>query len=174
MARQIEIVTYNPEWPAIYEQEANHIKGVLAGTLVTIHHIGSTAIPGLSAKPTIDLLLVVTMHTVLDAKQAAMRSLGYQPKGEHGLPGRRYFVKSAGEVHLFHLHAFERGHPEIDRHLDFRDYLRTHPAHAEAYRALKQDLVKQFSQQPQAYTRGKETFIRKIDRLAAQGKTSAP
>lgn len=167
MARIVEIVPYDPNWPAKYCGEIKLIADVLGSILVAAHHIGSTAVPGLAAKPTIDILLVVCDLDLLDACNAAMAALGYQPKGENGIPGRRYFQKLAGEVHLFHIHAFKAGHPEITRHINFRDYLIAHPESAAEYQALKQELALRFRDAPAQYTSGKGTFIRKVDQFAA-------
>lgn len=173
MTRIIELVPYNPDWLARFDEESHRIRQSLAGNVFSIDHIGSTAIPGMIAKPTIDMLLVVTNLSVLESSYAVMQSLGYQPKGEHGVPGRRYFVKFSGERHLFHLHAFQNGHPEIDRHLNFRDYLRAHHDQAHAYQALKRRLAERYREEPAKYTAGKADFIQGIDRLAAAWRVAA-
>ena len=167
MAREICVVSYNPDWPEQFQAEANDIIEVLGENAISTHHIGSTAIPGIFAKPTIDILLVVKSHTFLDANQDAFRTLGYQPMGENGIPGRRYFRKLAGEQHLFHVHAFEVGHPDIARHLDFRDYLRSHPEEARAYAAMKVGLAARHRYDAVRYSEGKADFIQEIDRRAA-------
>ena len=167
MFREIKVVSYNPDWPRQYQVEADRITGSLGENVLAVHHIGSTAIPGMDAKPTIDILLVVEAHAVLDASQQAMKALGYIPKGENGIPGRRYFVRLAGQVHRFHLHVFEEGHQEVERHLLFRDYLRSHPKDAQAYGRLKLKLAEQFPYDPEGYTEAKTDFIRKVDQHAA-------
>lgn len=167
MVRIVEIVPYDPNWPEKYCAEVKMVADVLGTNLTSAHHIGSTAIPGLAAKPTIDILLVVQNLDNLDACNNEMEALGYQPKGEHGIPGRRYFQKLAGEVHLIHIHAFQIGHPEIYRYLNFRDYTIAHPETAEAYQSLKQKLAVLFTDRPADYTAGKEAFIRAVDQRAA-------
>ncbi len=167
MVRIVEIVPYDSNWPAKSCGEIKSIAGVLGSNLISAHHIGSTAVPGLAAKPTIDILLVVHAVDRLDACNGAMAELGYQPKGEHGIPGRRYFQKLEGEVHLVHIHAFQIGHPEINRYLNFRDYTIAHPETAQAYQDLKQQLALRFRHQPAQYTSGKDAFIRSVDRRAA-------
>src|SRR5580698_1970268 len=89
MARTIEVVPYNPEWPQMFEAEAALIKKALGDNCIAIHHIGSTSIPGLSAKPIIDILPVVKDILKVDAKP--IEALGYQAKGENGMAFRRYF-----------------------------------------------------------------------------------
>ena len=167
MTRIVEVVPYDPAWTESYRAEMAQISVIVGANLASAHHIGSTAVPGLAAKPTIDILLVVRDVELLDACNAAMVELGYQPKGEHGIPGRRYFQKLDGEVHLFHIHAFEEGHPEITRHINFRDYLIAHPDTAKAYQDLKQQLTARFKEAPAHYTSGKDAFIRAVDQRAA-------
>ena len=167
MSRIVEIVPYDPNWPDKYNAEMVLIAGALGSNLAAAHHIGSTAVPGLAAKPTIDILLVVDSLDALDASNEKMSDLGYQAKGEHGIPGRRYFQKLDGDVHLFHIHAFNPGHPDVDNHLNFRDYLIAHPKTAQAYQHLKRDLAKRYRHQPAAYTAGKDTFIWEVNQQAA-------
>jgi len=167
MVREVNVVSYNPDWPDQFQVEADLITDSLGENVNSVHHMGSTAIPGMIAKPTIDILLVVKSHDVLDANQQALGALGYLPKGENGIPGRRYYVRLEGEFHRCHVHAFEEGHPEVERHLLFRDYLRSHPDEAQAYGSLKLKLVEQFPRDPQSYTEAKSEFIREIDQRAA-------
>jgi GrpB-like predicted nucleotidyltransferase (UPF0157 family) len=172
MSRTIKIVPYNPNWPSRYRQEARQIAVALAGEIVLIHHVGSTAIPGILAKPVIDCLIEVRDIEMVDAYNAAMVALGYTPRGENGIPGRRYFNKLSGHTHTHHLHIFEVGHPEIDRHLDFRDYLRAHPTEAQAYSQLKAELAQKYRHDAVAYTDAKSSFVRKIDQRAAKWHSS--
>jgi GrpB-like predicted nucleotidyltransferase (UPF0157 family) len=167
MARIIEVLPYDPTWPQIYCAEAAQVSLVLGSNLVAAHHIGSTAVPGLAAKPTIDILLIVRELATLDACNTALSALGYQAKGEHGILGRRYFSKKEGDRHLFHMHAYAEGHADIERHLNFRDYLIAHPAAALDYQILKQGLAAQFREEPAEYTAGKANFIREVESRAA-------
>lgn len=167
MARKIEVVPYDPAWPGIFRQEAEIIQVILGANLINLHHVGSTAIPDLAAKPTIDMLIEVNNLATLDACNPTMVQIGYLPKGENGIPGRRYFQKLAGEMHLFHIHAFEKGHPDLARHLAFRDYLRAHPHEARAYQGMKQGLAARFPYEPQAYTSGKTDFIQAMNQRAS-------
>lgn len=168
MSRKIEIVPYDPSWAGKYAAESKLISDLLFAELIAIHHIGSTAIPGISAKPVIDILLEVTDIAWLEQYTPRLESLGYRPHGEYGIPGRRYFCKEKGGIHLFHLHAFQAGHPEVLRHLRFRDYLLAHPDQAQAYSLLKIDLAGQFRYDSAGYTEAKTDFIRGIDEKAQQ------
>ncbi len=172
MPRKIEVVPHEPLWPTIYQNEIDRISPLIQDVITTFYHIGSTAVPGLAAKPTIDILAEARSIEMLDTKDDAMYSLGYQVKGENGIPGRRYYRKLSGEVHLFHVHAFEAGNPEILRHLNFRDYLRRNEKVRCAYGQLKRKLAKRFPYDSPTYTAGKSEFIQKVDRQAAEWRAS--
>lgn len=166
---RVEVVPHNPEWRSQFTSEATQIKTVLGTTLLAIHHIGSTAIPGIYAKPIIDLLGVVTDLAALDSHTASLEGLGYEAMGEFGIPGRRYFRKyHANGDRSHHLHLFQQGSPEITRHLAFRDYLIHHPDDARAYSQLKRTLAQQHPHNIEAYMDGKDSLIRAIDAKASQ------
>lgn len=151
----IEIVSYDPEWPQIYEREAAVIKKILGDNCLVMHHFGSTSVSGLSAKPKIDILAVVTTFVSVDIP--AVERLGFEYRGEVIVTGR-YFAKKQPRVHL---HLFEQGNPVIERNLIFRDWLRMHPADREAYAALKQQLAMQHTDGME-YCNAKTTFINTI------------
>ena len=117
----VTVVPYQACWPLAYEKEAALLKEVLSGLLVSIHHIGSTAVPGLAAKPIIDILPVVTEITAVDGLSYAFTALGYEYMGEFGIPGRRYLRKGgAHRTHQVHIFGAASQH-EIERHLAVRD-----------------------------------------------------
>ncbi|MFZ2488226.1 MAG: GrpB family protein [Anaerolineae bacterium] len=158
--RQIEIVPYDPHWPQLFAAEAARLREVFGAELLALHHIGSTAVPGLAAKPIIDILPVVRDIARVDALNTAMRALGYVPKGEYGIPERRYFSLDAGGQRRFHVHVFPAGSAEIARHCDFVAHLRAYPDTAAAYAALKLELAERYRDDPISYTEGKSDFIR--------------
>ena len=166
MARKIEVVPHNPDWNRLFAAEAGRLQQALGEQALAIYHIGSTAIPGIPAKPTVDILLEVGDIQGLDAADPEMIALGYEPRGEYGISGRRYYVKRSAEVHLVHVHAFQSGHPEIRRHLDFIRYLQTHPADAREYGELKAQLAQKFPYDSERYTEGKSELIQELDRRA--------
>ncbi|MHB9330335.1 GrpB family protein [Phytobacter ursingii] len=130
--RRISIEQSDPTWPERYQKEALLLQRVLSDIPVAIHHIGSTAVPGLAAKPIIDILLEVPSLHLLDKYNDTLRQAGYTPRGEYGIPGRRYFVKGENQ-RTHHLHAFELGSQHTLRHLAFRNYLRQHSDIAQEY-----------------------------------------
>jgi RimJ/RimL family protein N-acetyltransferase len=112
----------------------------------------------MAAKPIIDVLLEVRDIARVDAYQGQMQRLGYDPRGEYGLPRRRYFPKTVEGKRVVHVHSWEKGDPEILRHLAFRDYLIAHPLEAAAYGSLKTELVRQYGGDNEAYIAGKHDF----------------
>lgn len=156
--RKIEVVEYDKSWPAMFESEADRIKHAMGSNCIEVHHIGSTSIPGLCAKPIIDLLPVVKDIQEVDKAKLAMESIGYEAKGEYGIAFRRYFQK---ETH--HIHVYQEGDPEISRYLKFRDWMRSHPSDAENYGKLKMELAKKFPHDILGYCNGKDAFVAKLD-----------
>ncbi|MBY0501090.1 MAG: GrpB family protein [Alphaproteobacteria bacterium] len=160
---EIELVPYTTEWESLFKEEAEILSETLGETLVTLHHIGSTAIPGIVAKPILDILPVVKDIQAIDHLTDALQTLGYEGRGEFGMPGRRFFMKTvAGKRHV-NVHIFEKGHPDILRHLLFRDYLKNHAEDAFAYSELKKKLVLESQNDIERYCWGKEDFVKAIE-----------
>src|SRR5215218_10282056 len=108
--KKVEVVAHNRQWRAAFETEAKDVAAALGENVVAIHHIGSTAIPDIYAKPVIDLLVEVREITEVDGRSSAMESLGYEVMGEYGIHGRRYFRKDNQEgIRTHHIHAFKAG-----------------------------------------------------------------
>jgi len=162
----VKVVPYDNKWKTKFQEEATIIRGILCDELVEIHHIGSTAIPGISAKPTIDMLPVVRDIKKVDAFDPQFIEAGYEPRGEFGLPGRRYFSKRVADERTCHIHTYQRGNLEIERHLAFRDYMIAHPEEAMAYSKLKETLAREFTYDIEAYCDGKDAFIKERERRA--------
>lgn len=156
---RVVVVPYNEEWGQQFEEEAKRLREIFQNELMDIHHIGSTSVPGLQAKPIIDIMPVIRRIEQVDAYNVAMETIGYQCFGEYGIPGRRHFNKK-GERNI---HMFQHGDPNIERHLAFRDYLRTHPQEAANYGSLKVELSQKFSDDFEAYMDGKDALIREIE-----------
>ncbi len=170
--RKVEVVPYDSKWREAFEVEARLLADALGENIVAIHHIGSTAIPNIYAKPIIDLLVEVKNLTEVDEKNAAMKELGYTIMGEFGIPNRRYFRKDNQEgVRTHHVHVFEAGSAQVERHLAFRDYAIAHPEEAQKYSQLKQELAKTYPTDIEKYMDGKDGFIQEIDKKAAQWRS---
>lgn len=171
--KNVVVVPHDPRWRDSFEAEAKDIAAALGDTVVAVHHIGSTAIPGIHAKPVVDLLVEVRDLAGLDAGSPAMESLGYEAMGEYGIPGRRYFRKANQKgTRTHHVHAFRAGSEEVVRHLAFRDYLIAHPAKAQRYSELKRKLAAEHPRNIDGYMDGKDGFIREMDRRAAEWRPS--
>lgn len=162
----VVVTDYNPEWPKAFEREADVLRSVFGDLLVAVHHIGSTAVPGLKAKPVIDIMPIVTRIASVDAFTEPMQKLGYEALGEYGIPGRRYFRKG-GDLRTHNVHVFERTNAlEIERHLAVRDYLRQHPDAAARYGELKAELAKPGNSDIEAYMDGKHDFVQSLQHAA--------
>jgi GrpB-like predicted nucleotidyltransferase (UPF0157 family) len=166
MPRRIEVVPYDPAWPRLFEEEAVSLTAIFGQEIVAIHHIGSTAIPTIKAKPIVDMLVEVRDIEKIDAFNTTMRRLGYLARGEFGIAGRRYFVKGDEMYRTHHIHMYQTGHPDIARHLDFRDYLIAYPEDAQEYSRLKEDLAREYPTDVASYVAGKDGLIKELDRKA--------
>ena len=168
MARTIDVVAHDPAWSGAFDLEARALAGIFGDALIAIHHIGSTSIRGLQAKPIIDILVVLRDTTSIDRFGAPMQGLGYRVRGEcldaeiPGTPGRFYFSKNSGEIRTHQVHVCASGHPEIAEKLAFRDYLRAHPRRAAQYGALKQRLAREHHDDNIGYMHGKDAFIASV------------
>ncbi|WP_299971809.1 GrpB family protein [uncultured Roseobacter sp.] len=158
------VVPHDPRWKMAFEDEAKAIKHAFANAPVDVHHIGSTAIPGILAKPIIDLLGIVATLADADAKASALESLGFEAMGAYGIAGRRYFRKTdSNGIRTHHLHVFEQGSQHVERHFAFRDYLIAHPAVAQEYSSLKERLTQSDAPTWDAYLDGKDPFISRVE-----------
>jgi GrpB-like predicted nucleotidyltransferase (UPF0157 family) len=162
LIRSTAVVPHDPAWAAAFQSCADEIAAVLGAELSAIHHAGSTAIPGIRAKPIIDIVVEARRLAALDDCAAALAALGYEARGEHGIAGRRFFIRNRDGQRAHHVHGFQAGHPEIERMLNLRDFLRSHPEDAQAYSQLKQALSRQFPSDIGRYTDGKSAFIEAI------------
>ncbi len=168
MQRRVAVVPHEAGWAREFSREASTVRECLGANTHEVHHIGSTAIRGIFAKPVIDILAeVVDIEAVAGATDAMCRA-GYEAMGEFGIPGRRFFRKddSCGQ-RTHHVHTFETGHPDVARHLAFRDYLCAHPEVAQEYSDLKRGLAAAHADDIEWYMDGKDAFIKDVDRVAA-------
>ncbi|GAA0713104.1 GrpB family protein [Paraclostridium ghonii] len=163
--RIIEVLEYNPDWKAEFIKEAKDIYKIMGKEVVKVHHIGSTSIPGIDAKPVIDILVEVKNIENVDLYNESLKSLGYIAKGEYCIPNRRFFLKGIYK-RTHHIHVFESGNSEIKRHINFRDYMIQHPEEAKQYAELKKELAKTFRYDIEGYCNGKDAFVKGIDKKA--------
>ena len=161
--RKVEVVPHNPSWHQEFARESKLVATVLGNNFITIHHIGSTSIPNIYAKPIIDMLVEVSNIEEVDKYHIEMVGLGYEAMGEFGIPGRRYFRKEINNIRTHHLHTFQVNSPDVARHLYFRDYMKAHPEDAKKYSDLKRELARQFPHDIESYMDGKDGFIKEME-----------
>lgn len=165
--RKVEVSPYIEQWDRMFEDEAKKLHRIFGSEILAIHHIGSTSVHGLKAKPIIDIMPVVREINKVDEYNEAMVAAGYTPKGENGLAGRRFFQKGSDQ-RPHHVHVYEAGNSEIERHLAFRDYLRTHPKDRRIYGDLKEKLALHYPYDIDSYIKGKEPLVLELERKALE------
>lgn len=156
----VVIMAYNPDWARLFEAERAWLAHAWGDAIEDVHHVGSTSVQGLAAKPVIDILVLLERHPLPPDAIAAAEARGYEYRAEQGIGGREYFSIKAALG--YHIHAFRSGHREALAMLRFRDHLRAHPATRVAYEALKRELAERYPRDREAYTNGKEAFVRKV------------
>ena len=160
---KIKVVEHREEWAAMFCREAALIRDLLGDELIAVFHIGSTSVPGLPAKPIIDILPVVADIERLDQYADGFAKSGYEAWGEYGLTGRRYYPKG-GDNRICQAHAFQYDNvTEVERHLAFRDFLRVNEAVRTDYGQLKIRLARQYPNDLESYCRGKDEFVKRIE-----------
>lgn len=164
----VVIVDYNPLWPEQFETLRSRLANALDGLALTIEHVGSTAVPGLAAKPILDIDVLLKSADKLSHAIAALASIGYQHRGDLGILGREAFRAPAGDLR-HHLYVCPDNR-EYRRHITFRDHLRSHPGDANAYAALKQELALRFRNDREAYNNAKSNFVEGILRTLETAK----
>jgi GrpB-like predicted nucleotidyltransferase (UPF0157 family) len=158
----IEIVDYSTDWPIQFEEIASAIRIAFAGgPTIEIEHVGSTAVPGLAAKPILDIDVVIRSHSDLADAIKCLGTIGYMHQGDLGVVGREAFSwPPHGRRH--HLYVCSIDNEAHKRHIAFRDYLRNHVSDAEQYAKLKRDLAVRYRSDRVAYTNGKLDFVNSI------------
>ena len=174
----IILADYDPRWPALFEEERARLKEAIGEWAADIQHVGSTAIPGIAAKPIIDI--AVHLRSLVDALKCItpLVELGYESLGEFGIPGRIYFRKlttqplpgqtygGAGRTHQIHM--YERTNEQYEKQIVFRDFLRAHTEPAKEYESLKRQLAVRHAGDVEAYALAKSEFVLEVLRLARQ------
>jgi len=166
LKRSVRIVDYDSRWPVMFVKERDRILRVSAGEVIAIEHVGSTAVPGLGAKPIVDIMAAVRKLSDAEECVKPLRRIGYEyvPEYEREMPERRYFRKGPEGIpnRHFHLHMVEHDGDFWRKHLLFRDYLRSHRDVARKYCGLKKKLAQRYSLNREAYTEAKTSFIESV------------
>ena len=153
MPQHITVVNYDPEWPSKYVRERDYITEILKENCISIYHIGSTSVPGLAAKPIIDIMAVVRSLEKVDTVAEKFSEIGYEYLGEFGI---------THQIHIFQADDWNN----IGRHLAFRDYMHTHEKERNEYAKIKKDLAQKFPYDIDGYCDGKENFVREMEERA--------
>jgi GrpB-like predicted nucleotidyltransferase (UPF0157 family) len=163
--QSVALADYDPAWPVQFEAEKRRLMDALPGTFVDVAHIGSTAVPGLRAKPLIDLLGGVRTPEDMFAINDVMDRIGYTTSSElnASLKTRQWFMRQSGGMRTHHLHVVVHDGPEWEVRVGFRDKLRSDPDIRARYLALKEELARTFGRQREAYTEGKTDFINAVN-----------
>ncbi|MCA9829109.1 MAG: GrpB family protein [Dehalococcoidia bacterium] len=163
-SRPVVLVPYNFTWPGSFAGLRDEIAGACGDLLAGIEHVGSTAVPGLAAKPVIDLMPILRRFEDGPACAEALGPLGYDYLGEYGIPGRQFFTKNEARTgtRIANVHMYERGHDEAIAHLAFRDYLRAHDDWRDRYESLKRELAARFPGDVEAYAEAKTEFVKEV------------
>lgn len=158
----IELSAYSPMWPVTFDIERGRLEDIFGKGAVLIEHVGSTAVPGLGAKPIIDILLGAPALAVVERQIPALVATGYRyvPEFERAMPDRRFFVKPRGHPGYFHLHAVVYDTPFWKDMLDFRNLLRADRGYADRYWRLKSALAARHRNDREAYANAKSDFIK--------------
>ena len=161
---RVRLAPYTPKWRRLFEEEKARLQAAIGPYVLDIQHVGSTSIPGMIAKPIIDIGVSVTSFEGARVCIQPVEQLGYEYRGEFGIPLRHYFVK--GDPRTHHLHMHELGSPDWENQVLFRDYLIQHPDLAEEYAALKMDLAQRYPTDREAYLEAKAPFIQRVMGMA--------
>jgi GrpB-like predicted nucleotidyltransferase (UPF0157 family) len=159
MPRPVVIVPYDPEWPRIYDEESTLIRDTVGGVIRSLEHVGSTSVPGLWAKSIIDIIAGVDGSAEAEKCRALLHPKGYDDASAGDNPDWYYCLGKGLHSPGFHLHLVKEGSPFHEKHILFRDWLRSHSADAEAYKELKLNLSEKYRNDRVAYTDAKTGFI---------------
>jgi GrpB-like predicted nucleotidyltransferase (UPF0157 family) len=171
--RMVEVVEYDPTWPERFARERSSLVRALPEALM-IEHIGSTSVPGLSAKPTIDILVVVSSVEAFDAAERALAELGYERRDSFAEDEQHaFFRKVVDGRRTHHLHMLTRDSPRSREYLLFRDYLRSHPPVAEEYSQVKLDLAATYATNRDRYVVEKSKYVSELLKRALPSSDDA-
>ena len=169
----VELVSHDRAWKKQFQQIARQVQSICGERIIAVHHIGSTSVPGLAAKPLIDLLPVLRSHEDGEACANFLEPQGFFYLADYGIPGRHFFRQR--EPLNINMHMFEQGSIEIERHVVFRDALRRDTDLRKAYQTLKQGLAKKFPNDVDSYAKSKSDFIEKVlHDLGAPARPNGP
>ncbi|MEX0934546.1 MAG: GrpB family protein [Candidatus Saccharimonadales bacterium] len=161
-SRKYKILPYDPNWPRQFVAHKEILKGIFGDQANSIEHIGSTAVPGLAGKPTIDILILVEDISVADRLEEQMEAAGYYALGEYVEKGARLFVKESDNTRYCNIHVFQKDHSHVEEMIQLRDYLLTHPEIVKEYSKLKTSLAERYPNNYGEYRKHKDEWMNKL------------
>lgn len=161
---KIRLSSYKESWKSLYQNECKNLEGILGDLIIQFEHFGSTSIEGMKAKPVIDMMVIVRDIQKVDQFSSLFINLGYEVAGEWGISGRR-LLRKGGENRTHHIHIYEQGNKEIERHIIFRDYLRVNEKVAQEYSHYKGMLASKYHD-TREYSKAKKDYVRNIEKEA--------
>jgi GrpB-like predicted nucleotidyltransferase (UPF0157 family) len=162
----IRIVDHDPRWPLLAQEELRRVADALGDSAVRLEHVGSTSVPGLGAKPIIDMQVSVADIERLDDYVGPLEALGYLFAPDPAFPDYHYFAKPHARPRSHHLHVCQAGSHQELRHVAVRDFLRAHPEEAASYEELKRTLVREHPEDRLAYVAGKDGYMIELEARA--------
>lgn len=163
--KNVIVVSYDPRWAEEFSKLKIHLETALKGRIVSIEHVGSTSVEGLSAKPILDIDVVMRNYDDFPGIKSCLQSLGYWHEGDLGIQGREAFAYSEpSEFMTHHLYVCPQDSPELKRHLAFRNYLRTHPEERDQYGEIKRKAALLFPTDIDSYLAKKGPVVEEIYR----------
>ncbi len=167
MSRNYSVEKYTANWKRRFRVQEKLLKKILGVAAVEIHHVGSTSVSGMSAKPIIDMLVILKDFHAIDHAKSKFEKLGYVFRSNYVKPNSRLLEKFKGETKLYNIHFFRKNHQHAQRIIVIRDYLRTHPDMVKAYELIKKKLQKKHPGDYRAYSHGKNKFLDTLARRAS-------
>jgi GrpB-like predicted nucleotidyltransferase (UPF0157 family) len=164
--RNYKIILYDPQWPILFSEESERINRIVGDNILEIYHIGSTSVPGMSGKATIDILFVVDDISKIDDYISHLKTIGYTSLGSRNAENSRLFEKEVDEQRLFIIHFYQNNHPEIFQIIAIRDYLRTHKDKADQYGEFKLALFQKFPNDYSQYRKLKDEYMNDLKKEA--------
>ena len=161
----VTLIQHKEEWSKIFNKDKNIILQILRNSVADIQHVGSTAIPGISAKPIIDILVGLKHISEAERFISEFEEKSYEFRPNASTQDRLLFIKGGENFRTHHIHVVQYDTNEWNRMIRFRDYLRENPNVAMEYKNLKEELAVKFPNNREEYTKGKESFVKKIEKL---------
>lgn len=160
--KNYRIIPYDPKWPILFSKESEKISRIIGDNISEIHHIGSTSVPGMSGKATIDILFVVNDISKIDSYIPDLNKIGYTSFGSRNAENSHLFEKEVDGQRLFIIHFYQNNHPEIFQMLAIRDYLRAHQNNADQYSEFKLSLFQKFPNDYTQYRKLKDEYMENL------------